>query len=289
MTGISTKSLGQRIRKLRTDRSLSQDDLAKALGLHRQSVSLLEKGERDLTATELDELARFLQVSYDDILAPEVKEPVKGSTNKGIRFQPEKLKQLLLFILEEVGGRPNVGETVLYKLLYFCDFNHFEKTGKPITGMTYRRLQFGPVPQLNQFSAVVEKMLGKKQIQKLEHEYFGKPQMRYISLCDPDRDALSDGEIATIREVTEKLGRMSATQIEEYVHGDAPWEVTEHQAPIAYELVHWRTEPYALYTEEEVLSMMQDAAVADSEKHLDPLSQEEIEYYENLLDLSNAK
>ncbi|MBU2213018.1 helix-turn-helix domain-containing protein [Patescibacteria group bacterium] len=55
INGISTKSLGQRIRKLRTDRSLSQDDLAKALGLHRQSVSLLEKGERDLTATELDE------------------------------------------------------------------------------------------------------------------------------------------------------------------------------------------------------------------------------------------
>ena len=54
MTPLSRKFLGDRIRDLRTERELSQEDIARALGIHRQSVSLLEQGERDLTATELE-------------------------------------------------------------------------------------------------------------------------------------------------------------------------------------------------------------------------------------------
>src|SRR3989344_8036987 len=117
---INPKSLGQRIRMLREARKMSQDDLGKAIGIHRQSVSQLEQGKRDLTAVELDQLARFLQVSFDDILSPPVREP-KREERPAIRFQPEKFRAMLLYLLKLVGGKPNVGETVLYKLLYFCD------------------------------------------------------------------------------------------------------------------------------------------------------------------------
>jgi hypothetical protein len=52
----------------------------------------------------------------------------------------EKFKELLLYILYEVGMKPNIGKTVLYKLLYFCDFNFYELYGKSITGMQYIKL-----------------------------------------------------------------------------------------------------------------------------------------------------
>jgi len=288
MVGISPKEIGIRIRKIRLDRELSQDDVAKALGVHRQTISLLEQGKRDLTAVELDTLANFLQISYDDILAPQRKQPQEKTMQSGVRFQPEKLRQLLLTLLQFVGGHANVGETVLYKLLYFCDFNHYEKTGQSITGMTYKRMQFGPVPQLSHFVPVVEKMLQAQQLNKVLHEYFGMPQTRYIPLCDPDPAVLSAQEHRTIQEVAEKLGLMNATQIEEYVHGDVPWEATEHRQPIDYELVYMRTEPYALRTEAEMLHMAQDAAAMDSEQHLEPMSAEELRYYENLPDRSHV-
>lgn len=284
---ISPKTLGSRIRALRTQRDLSQDDLAKGLKLHRQTVSLIEQGKRDLTAVELDALARLLQVTYDEILAPEIRK--SRQTEGAARFQAEKLRQLLLALLAKVGGRPNVGETVLYKLLYFCDFNHYEKTGQSITGMTYRRLQFGPVPQLNQFAPVIEQMMQRKELQKIVHEYFGNPQTRYIPLCEADPDSLNAEECATIQEVIEKLGLMNASQIEEYVHGDAPWEATEHQLPIKYELVHWRTEPYAAQTEEEMLQRAQDAGAEDILEKIEPMTNEEIAYYESLPDRRHAK
>lgn len=281
MTGISPKSIGQRIRSLREERGLSQEDLAKALGIHRQSVSLIEKGNRDLTATELDDLARFLQVSFDEILAPEVRGQSTDHSS-GMRFQPEKLRNLLFYLLELVGGRPNVGETVLYKLLYFCDFDHYEKKGKPITGMTYLRLQFGPVPRRKQFEEVITQMLQEKKLQRIEHEYYDMPQVRYIPLSEPDTDILSNEERRTIESVVQKLAHMNARQIEEYVHGDAPWEVTEHQKVIDYNLVAWRLDPYSVVSDQEKDRMLEEASLSDSEKYLEPLTDEEVKYYMSL-------
>jgi len=275
--------IGQRIRALREERSCSQDQLAHAMGIHRQSVSLIEKGKRELTAVELDALARYLQLSYDDILAPAVRRS-KVNEKAGPHFQPEKLRQTLLYLLTLVGGRANAGETVLYKLLYFCDFNHYQKAGRPITGLTYRRLQFGPVPQRNQFSTVIEAMVQEQILQRFEHTYFDKPQTRYVALRDPDASTLSTQERATIDAVVEHLGGMNAREIEEYVHHDLPWEATEHQGIIRYELAHERSAPYSVWTEEESDRGTEGAQMEDMEREIPPMSAAEIAYYESLPD-----
>ena len=40
------------------------------------------------------------------------------------------MKNLILYILGKCGQRPNIGKTVLNKLLYFSDFNFYEKDGE---------------------------------------------------------------------------------------------------------------------------------------------------------------
>ena len=39
----------------------------------------------------------------------------------------QKFKEVLIYILNSVGAKPNIGETVIYKLLYFIDFDYYEK------------------------------------------------------------------------------------------------------------------------------------------------------------------
>lgn len=53
----------------------------------------------------------------------------------------------MLYILERFAGKPNVGETVLYKLLYFSDLNYYELYGEHLTEAQYRKLPYGSVPQ----------------------------------------------------------------------------------------------------------------------------------------------
>jgi len=51
-----------------------------------------------------------------------------------------KLKNLILYILSKCGQKPNMGKILLNKLLYFSDFDYYEKTGDSITGSLYKKL-----------------------------------------------------------------------------------------------------------------------------------------------------
>ena len=61
-----------------------------------------------------------------------------------------------MYVLSKVGSKPNVGESVLYKLLYFIDFNYYEKYEEQLIGATYIKNHYGPTPI--EFVKIVEDM-----------------------------------------------------------------------------------------------------------------------------------
>ena len=54
--------VGRRIKELREERNLTQEDLAHRLNTHPQSVWRYEAGTRSLTAEKIEEIARVLGV-----------------------------------------------------------------------------------------------------------------------------------------------------------------------------------------------------------------------------------
>jgi transcriptional regulator with XRE-family HTH domain len=63
--------LGGRIRELRSDLSLSQEELAHRAGLHRTYIGSVERGERNVTIGNVWVLADTLGVSILDLLQGE--------------------------------------------------------------------------------------------------------------------------------------------------------------------------------------------------------------------------
>ncbi len=61
-------AFGDQVRAVRLQRGLSQVDLADASGLHRTYVGGVERGERNLTLTNMGRLARALEVSLADLV-----------------------------------------------------------------------------------------------------------------------------------------------------------------------------------------------------------------------------
>ena len=59
----------------------------------------------------------------------------------------EKFKELLLFIVKNFSDK-TLTETKLWKLLYFCDADFFDKYGKTITGVDYFKNDFGATPDM---------------------------------------------------------------------------------------------------------------------------------------------
>ena len=61
-------TLGQNIARLRTQKNLSQGDLADALDISRQSVSKWETGTADPSTSNLLALAKLFGVSAEELL-----------------------------------------------------------------------------------------------------------------------------------------------------------------------------------------------------------------------------
>ncbi len=58
---------GNNISKLRKERSLSQEALAQKSDLHRTYIGMIERAERNITLTNIEKLAKGLEVSIDEL------------------------------------------------------------------------------------------------------------------------------------------------------------------------------------------------------------------------------
>jgi transcriptional regulator with XRE-family HTH domain len=280
MTKITAKKLGVRIKGLRIQMGLSQSDVAIKLGLSRQAIGQIETGDRAVEGIELAHIADFFSISVDSLLKEsDEKKPPRFSGKLDISFSSEKLKNLLLYVLSRCGGKPNVGETVLYKLLYFIDFDSFEMRSESVTGMKYVKLQYGPVPLQSQFMPVVNEMEKKGELKIIKQIYREMAQKKYVALVDPDLDDLPAAELKIANTVIDRLSDMTATQIKAYAHEDVPWIATEPDKVIDYRLVFDRS---ASYARSDRAGMWQDAAGNDAIKALGKMSEKEFDYYEKL-------
>lgn len=252
--------LARRIREYREKYGFSQSDLALRLGLNRVIISQMENGERKISAEELAKLAEVFNISTDTLLDldKEVEVIMQKSDERQVKSsirisvpqqKVEKFKEVLLYILNRVGAKPNIGEVVLYKLLYFIDFNYYEKYEEQLMGLKYQKNQYGPTPI--EFRKVLNEMERKKEVLKVKDNYYQYPQTKYLPLRKPDLSVISGREKEVIDTVLEALSDMNATKISELSHGDVPWLVAEKNEIIDYEAVFYRTPEYSVRNDEE--------------------------------------
>jgi Protein of unknown function (DUF4065) len=64
-----------------------------------------------------------------------------------MQFDHNKFKALLHYIVWKAGDKDDFGATKLYKVLWFSDARAFQLEGRSITGETYVREKFGPMPR----------------------------------------------------------------------------------------------------------------------------------------------
>lgn len=253
---LSQKQIGQRIAELRKIKGWSQEDLAKSVEISRPSLAQIELGNRGIDILELQKLSMILEFSLDyfmshdfsasrNVVSKEEKKAKKTEERISLpTLEVQKFKNVLLYILERCAGKPNVGETVLYKLLYFSDFNYYELYEEHLTGAKYRKLPYGPVPQ--KLDTIIGQMIDKGQLKRVKTEYHGYPQTRYLPLEKADLTKLKASEKDVVDKVIEQMSDWSAAAISNYSHKDLPWEVTDEGQDIYYELVFYREAPYSV-------------------------------------------
>lgn len=248
------------LRNSRKNLGLSQAYVALKIGVSRASYIEIEKGAKELTVSEASKIAEIFNISLDELISgktmPDIKVSLQEKAEKKekpfdqthgkqeIRIDVpqknlKKFKEVLLYILEKVGSKSNVGMTVLYKLLYFIDFDYYEKFEEQLVGATYIKNHFGPTPV--EFKKIVESMEEKGELETVKSKYFQHEQTKYLPRRESDISVLNAREIKHIDEVLARLSDKNAKDLSDYSHEDIPWLITKEGQPIPYEAVFYRT------------------------------------------------
>ena len=151
----------------------------------------------------------------------------------------EKYKQAILYLCAKLGNEVR-GKKKLAKLLYFVDFDFFEKNQKYFTGDKYKALPMGPFPvSLNEMTAEMAKEKTLKVESVNEHNGYNATEV-YTCLKDPKTSVFSKEEKEMLDRVIKKYGNLNGKQLEDLTHAEAPYVGTEPQKEIPYELAFYR-------------------------------------------------
>lgn len=153
----------------------------------------------------------------------------------------EKLKEAAHYIIYKCGHKGTFGKTVLFKLLYFSDFNYYKLHFQSITGESYRKLQHGPSPCT--FDKAQNELSKEGKIKVIIDQVNGV--YKFKSMEPPQINVLNEDEIAFLDKVIAKVGHCNAKEISALSHEDTPWQVTKEKDIIEYDLVFYRNQRIA--------------------------------------------
>jgi transcriptional regulator with XRE-family HTH domain len=216
----NTTQLASRVIKWREESNLTQKEVAERLGISRQRYILVEKGERDLSTVELKILSDLFGIMPDDLL----KDPIDLPKFRQMYFACIKYGK------DERGGIP---KTKLAKLLYLSDFTQYYRQLEPMSGVKYRRLEYGPVADV--FFSLTDALW---QTGKIELTPLDKAQLISATSREAENfDKLTADELKLIKDICAQWKGKRTEEIVNFTHEQLPWQVCRDGEFIPYELI----------------------------------------------------
>lgn len=164
-------------------------------------------------------------------------------------FEREKLVNSIVFFAKKVKG---LGKVKLFKLLYFADLEHFRQTGRTLTGLEYKAMKMGPVPQdlYNQLDKIAKHKDLSSSITLMplvnrKRNLFDKRSDNSIEIKakkDFDKQFFSSRELQILERIVEIYKDVLSNDISDIAHNrDLPWykvfiEDKNENGPLPFDL-----------------------------------------------------
>lgn len=143
-------------------------------------------------------------------------------------FSPIKLLNMITFFSNKY-----VLKTKLMKLLWYADFLMFKNEGKSISGISYLRLPYGPVPKSHDL--ILGSMQSINAIRITEEESSnGYTKIIINAQQDFDGSIFESTEIKALKYVNNFFEGFGSGQITEFSHEEKAWRETPENEDIYY-------------------------------------------------------
>lgn len=227
MNKVIGEQLANKVRELREEANLTQDQVAEKLGMSRATYIAVETGKRDLSASEIADIATMYEITMPELF---------GQKRNNYKFM-----QMYFYILSKF--RDGLPKTKLAKLLYLADFRNYYENLEPMSGVYYVRRQYGPLADCFLYLTDLLYDSGKISVDKLSEGAFIIKSKSFAQ----NYDLLSDTEKKSIDEICELWRDKSTKEIVNYTHEQKPWASCRDGEYIPYELII-QEDPAHVYT-----------------------------------------
>lgn len=237
------------IRKIRLKYGLNYSQISKILGFGANQYAKYEAGEvpsesngKMIAAIEdKDVLLRLLKnckssfqsSEYDRILTAVIKSRERvdefGSLHEIIftdntrsvynGYGNKDIAGLFDMVRYIVAKHGEIFPTKLNKLMFYADFCNYRDTGQSISGLQYRALNFGPVPE--HYATIYDNVPG---LDKRLVETHGMVGTLLTCSAEASFDGLSDVEKKTIDKVVDRLKPLGVSEIIDASHKETCWK-----------------------------------------------------------------
>jgi hypothetical protein len=154
------------------------------------------------------------------------------------KIDEKKYKNAIIFFAEKIQNG-TLGKLKMMKLLYFLDFDFFERYGRSVTGDEYLRFENGPVPHMGE--KMLKKMSGNEiKITKRKIASGLNDQQHIEALKNFDVNVFTKEELLMLEETACKWERFSGAEMKNASHGEAPWIATKPNDVMDYNLAYYR-------------------------------------------------
>ncbi|MCE6991855.1 type II toxin-antitoxin system antitoxin SocA domain-containing protein [Dyadobacter sp. CY323] len=181
---------------------------------------LTEKEVKKLVLKAEQIIAENVKHIWDLLFLDQIFENQAPSAFNGYRRPDmEKISNMIAFFDSKVKG---LYKTKLNKLLFYADFLSYSRTGYAISGISYRAIQFGPVP--SQYQKLYVKLCDDAKLSIEQIEVGNGNYGEVISTANAfDASSFNENELKTLQDVCEVYGKMQTSALVDASHLERGW------------------------------------------------------------------
>ena len=139
----------------------------------------------------------------------------RGRENGYAVISLNRLKNILLYVLGKCNETWN---TKMNKLLFYIDFLSYRQRGMAMTGLTYKAIEYGPVP--DRWERIYSEFPEVKQELRKKYDFYGSV---LVPNAKAEQDLFSKEELQIMDMVCSHFGNMSSREISSQSHQETAW------------------------------------------------------------------
>ena len=210
--------------------NLSNGRMLRSISNPKVMLDLVESYKNQLSERELQKITEHLntliaeseQFRIQQYETSRIFPSARNEDNGFASLSLNRLNNLLLLILNNCG---EVWYTKMNKLLFYIDFVSYREHGMAISGLTYRAIDYGPVPE--KWDRVYSQFDSIRQEPRSIGDYDGSV---LLTEQKADTNVFTEQELKVISYVCNTFKNCSSRELTEISHKEEAWTLFHRQA-----------------------------------------------------------